>query len=240
MTPLESKAKDLLVRQWNSAMEALGAFSLNVVPNDPWSIFSLTTSHRQKPGELSFTINPVTFNVPERAGDTRLNVYISVRGWINLDEKQVTNKTLCAVGFGTEAAYFRSKDGILNHVFGVHYDCSLDEVGHPTFHSQQRSYKDRDTEIITHFQLKSADEDPLKNILRNVRIPTAQMDFFALLVQICADHLIDQNSDPEQLKNFDKIRASSAEVHGVTDLLQRLQVAKCTRGGHWYCDATSP
>jgi hypothetical protein len=234
MNSLEARAHKLLMERWNAAFEALDSLSLQAIPQDAHSIFSLTSDRPKVQGVVGFTINPVTFVVPEDASNTTSNLYINVLGWINLEEASAKKGVLRTVGFGTEAAYFRSKGNSLRHVFGVHHDFSLNEVGHPMFHSQIRSYKKREAQVVAKFPHTCTDDDPFKDVLKTVRVPTAQMDFFALLVQICADHLIDKYSSTTQLNYFASVRNASSPILGSAELLTRLDAAQCVRGGHWY------
>lgn len=234
MNKLEARGQKLLIDRWNAVYQPLESLMLEARPNDPWGTFSISDRARDNAEEVAFTINPVTFLVPERASASSIDVYINVRGWITLDAEQVERGALQTVGFGTEVAYFRSRNNQLKHVFGVHYDYSVDQLGHPVFHSQIKSFKERAHDVIAHYPHGCSEDDPFKEVLKSVRVPTAQMDFFALLAQICADHLIDQYSDEESLQHFADVRAASAEIKGAGLLLPRLQAANCTRGNHWY------
>jgi hypothetical protein len=235
MNSVEIQAKRLLVDQWSNVVTQLGRLNLpDTRPIDGHQIFALI-DYPKVDGQLAFTVNPVTFNVPERA-DGSADMYITVKGRIYLDEAAVrTSRNLMTVSFGTEVAYFRMRQGKLNHVYGAHYDFSLNEIGHPIFHAQMKSFVDRGKLVSDTFTLDCESEDHIANILRTVRVPTAQMDFFALVLQICADHLMSKNSSAEQREAFEDLRKASYSIQGAGHLWAQLAVAPpCMRTQHWY------
>lgn len=235
MNAVEIKAKRLLVDQWSNVVTQFGRLNLpDTRPIDGHQIFSLI-EHPKVEGQIAFTVNPVTFNVPERA-DGSPDMYITVKGRIYLDEAAVkTQSKLTTVSFGTEVAYFRMRQGKLNHVYGAHYDFSLNEIGHPIFHAQMKSFADRGQLVSDTFTLGCAYEDHIANVLRTVRVPTAQMDFFALVLQICADHLMSKNSSVEQREAFEDLRKASYSIQGAGHLWTQLtQAPPCMRTQHWY------
>lgn len=235
MNAVEMQAKRLLVDQWNNVVTQFGRLSLpDTRPIDGHQIFGLI-EHPKVNGQVAFTVNPVTFNVPERA-DGAADMYITVKGRIYLDEEAVrTSRKLKTVSFGTEVAYFRMRREKLNHVYGAHYDFSLNEIGHPIFHAQMKSFADRGQLVSDTFTLGCEYEDHIPNILRTVRVPTAQMDFFALVLQICADHLMSKNSSVEQREAFEDLRKASFSIQGAGHLWgQLVQAPPCMRTQHWY------
>ena len=77
----------------------------------------------------------------------------------------------------------------------------------------------------------------IDGILRTVRVPTAQMDVFSVVLQVCADHLIMQGSAPEVADAFKKIVEACGFFGGagyrVTELSNE-GAAACYRSMHWY------
>ena len=64
--------------------------------------------------------------------------------------------------------------------------------------------------------------DLVGRMLRNVRTPTAQMDFFSVFTQLCADHLMSVNpvgSNPELTAAFDDVRSACSFLQGVAHQL---------------------
>lgn len=162
MNSVEIQAKRLLVDQWSNVVTQLGRLNLpDTRPIDGHQIFALI-DYPKVDGQLAFTVNPVTFNVPERA-DGSADMYITVKGRIYLDEAAVrTSRNLMTVSFGTEVAYFRMRQGKLNHVYGAHYDFSLNEIGHPIFHAQMKSFVDRGKLVSDTFTLDCESEDHIE------------------------------------------------------------------------------
>ena len=234
MNSIESTARRLLVDQWNNVKAQLDRLSLpDAKPNDGYQIFSLIEDPKVD-GQIGFDIKPVTFNVPERA-DASPNMFIVAQGRIYLDQTMVKSNTLKTVSFATEVGYFRMSKGELHHVYGAHYDFSFDEIGHPIFHGQMRSYNERASWISDAFKLDCGSKDHMAGILRTVRLPTAQMDFFSLILQICADHLISKDSGDDQKKAFENLRDASSAIQGAGHRWETLvQAPRCMRSQHWY------
>lgn len=235
MNPVETTALKLLVDQWSNVKTQLDRLSLpDARPADGYGIFSLI-GHSKVDGQIRFNIAPVTFNVPERA-NAAADLYIIARGRIYLDQAAIkSRRALKTVSFATEVGYFRKSKDKLKHIYGAHYDFSLDEIGHPVFHAQMKSYNERGREVSEAFQLDCDSDDLVKHVLRTVRLPTAQMDFFALVMQICADHLMSKDSGDEERKAFADLRKVSHEIQGSGHLWAKLAEAPaCMRAPHWY------
>lgn len=239
MNGIEQRAQKLLVDQWNSVKAQLARLSLpDARPDEGYGIFSLI-EHPKVPGQIGFDVAPVTFNVPERAKNTpnnTPNIYIVARGRIYLDQDAIRNqRALKTVSFATEVGYFRMGNSSLNHIFGAHYDFSLDEIGHPVFHAQMKSYNECGSLVSDAFQLDCPSNDLIQGVLGTVRVPTAQMDFFALVLQICADHLMSKDSGPEERAAFADLRQVSRAIQGAGHLWTKLSEAPaCMRSLHWY------
>ena len=230
----EQTAQKLLVEQWNAIHTQLGRLSLPAArPNDAYRIFSLIEDQKVE-GQVGFEINPVTFHVPERANQTA-NLYIVARGRIYLDIAELEHQKVKTVQFGTEVGYFRKKDKTLEHVFGAHYDLAASEIGHPLFHAQMRSYSERGAVAAEEFQLDCTPSDLVKGVLRTIRLPIAQMDFFSLVLQITADHLMSRDSGEEEKQAFAQMRRLNQTMQGAGHLWPSLASAPpCMRSFHWY------
>jgi hypothetical protein len=82
-----------------------------------------------------------------------------------------------------------------------------------------------------------ANEDHVQPLLRNVRTPSAQMDIFSVIAQICADHLIHEKSGIEVRQAFAKMRSECNFFIGAAHRMTYLNadVAPiCYRSTHWY------
>ena len=74
-------------------------------------------------------------------------------------------------------------------------------------------------------------------ILRNVRTPSAQMDIFAVITQVCADHLIGASSSPDVRSAFGILRNASDFFVGAAHRLAYLNTEPaigCYRSKYWY------
>ena len=233
-----------LVRQWGEVTAALAKMgrSVNVRPDDGWRIFKPVD---QSPGE--FEIGPVVFNLPEvtRARGPRnlrrevaLDLFIVVHGTILVRPDDKSAKGLLTEKFMTRVAYFRRKATGLSHVYGTHCDFSLNEVGHPVFHSQLRSYCEYSQYVREQFGVAGTDdEDCVKGLLQNVRVPTAQLDVFSVFLQICADHLLGQSSGEEERRAFDMLKSKGGFLRGAASQAPHLvseAATSCYRATHWY------
>ena len=79
--------------------------------------------------------------------------------------------------------------------------------------------------------------DNMKGVLRTARVPTAQMDAFSVLTQICADHLIGYKPTQEAAKAFEYISSSSYFFVGAGSRINYLNsdpASRCHRTIHWY------
>ena len=139
--------------------------------------------------------------------------------------------------FGTTVGYFRSKRDSLDHVFGVHYDMDDGDVSHPVFHGQIGPQIEFANAINEHYQRHRCVSDKVGCILRNVRVPSAEMDVFSVFLQICADHLIDKFSARQQRSALSTLRDSCALYLGAANRMKGLirgGELGCFRGTRWY------
>lgn len=187
------------------------------------------------PGCVKFDVGPIVFKVPENARARAANLYITIEGWLSFEGPDFTN--LRTKNFGTEIAYFRSKIGALQHVYGAHYDMDEAHPGHPVFHMQMKPMVEFANPVNDLFKLRAAGENSMGTLLANVRTPSAQMDVFSVVTQICADHLIDKDSPREVRSAFKELRRHSTFFLGAAHRLNYLsqpQASGCYRSNHWY------
>jgi hypothetical protein len=197
--------------------------------------------------ESKFDVAPVVFNVPERAdgrANRKSNLYIAVSGWICFGDPLTPGDPRTTLRFATRVGYFRAKEGHLIHVYGVHYDMEDEVPGHPVFHAQMCSQAEHfATAVWKHFNLPFDGKDDLvAGLLRNVRIPTAQMDVFSVITQIGADHLVSETSSPEVQAAFEKLREACGFFVGAAGRIPYLNsrpATHCYRSTHWYKRAHS-
>lgn len=186
----------------------------------------------------TFELKPVVLVLPERADHTETNLHVVVSGSISIDRDHFQeHKTLRTVKFQTRVAYFRLKPaaGVLEHVYGAHYDYEANAAAHPVFHSQIKSFASMRSHINGYEDLQF--HDHLERVLTRVRVPTAQMDFFSLVVQLVADHLISASSGESEREVFSALIEKSKNVQGAGYLTPRLCIAPailCYRAAHWY------
>ncbi len=206
-----------------------------VRPQMPADIFTIC---RDAPENvIKFDIQPVVFNVPERANDRSANLFIVVSGWLSFDATGARDESIKTMDFGTKVAYFRRKADRLEHIYGVHYDMDVASRGHPVFHAQLRSQMDVGNNIQQKFRIEDERVDNLEKVSRTVRTPTAQMDLFSVFTQICADHLMWERSAPEVERAFEQTRKVCSFFIGAAHRLAFLReqsVIECYRSVHWY------
>jgi hypothetical protein len=188
--------------------------------------------------EVKFNIKPIVFNVPERATRQDANLYVAITGWLSFEGPDFQTLPMKTKSFGTEVAYFRSKVGALEHVYGAHYDLDEQRAGHPVFHAQVSPKVAMVSSVNDRFGKDFQNvEDLVGRVLGNVRTPSAQMDVFAVMLQICADHLIHSGSPPNVIEAFNKMRAACEFFIGAAyriPTLNQLPATQCYRSMHWY------
>ena len=222
---------------WNAAVYSMGRMytGINIRPDVPDAVF--TPVQDIPKGCVKIEVAPIVFNVPERADAGKANLYIVVAGWLSFDTKNDESKIIKTNNFGTQVAYFRSKCNSLEHIYGAHYDMDERGKGHPVFHSQLRSQMEFGGSIEQQYRINSERVDCIKKLCRGIRIPTAQMDLFSVIIQICADHLMWENSPKEVELEFEKTRKICSFFSGAAHKLAFLQeqcVVECFRSTHWY------
>ena len=206
-----------------------------VKPSSAYEIFRIDPA--AGPDEVKLLVGPIVFNVPERPNRAKADLYIVVQGWLSFEGPDYKAAPLKTKNFGTQVGYFRSKAGALEHVYGAHYD--MDEVrpGHPVFHAQIAPQLAFGGNVRDQFSVEGDVVGDMGNILKTVRTPCAQMDVFAVMTQICADHLIWKDSSVEVMGAFKGLRVSCDFLVGAAHRLAYLNVepaTQCYRSTHWY------
>lgn len=185
---------------------------------------------------LKVLVGPVTFKIPERANHSVSTLYVVLRGWISFGD--VLDGMRTTYDFGTQVGYFRQREACLDHIYGIHYDMDEDLPGHPVFHAQMCSQAAMFSSVATQFGvMQETYVDYAEGLLRNVRVPTAQMDAFAVITQIGADHLVSSVSDSAVLDQFKKLRQACDFFRGSGCRLPYLNdypATHCYRSTHWY------
>jgi hypothetical protein len=207
-----------------------------VFPGDGWSVFRHGVS-----SELvaNFEYGPIYFRMPERGSHSQMDLIVALEGELGIRRDiYKKDKTVATNNYATHAAYFRQKSGGATHVYGAHYDFELDELAHPIFHAQIRSFASLWPGVAARFHLDDPlDDDLVKGMLRTVRVPTAQMDVFSLCLQLFADHLLFKGSGETEIKAFNTLIGRSAAVKGAGFQCERLMeeaAYRCYRAQHWY------
>lgn len=188
-------------------------------------------------GAIKCSVNPIILNLPERANNADRDLFIAMDGWLAFDAATVKDD-LRTTSFSTRVGYFKQRENFLDHVYGGHYDMDENKAGHPVLHSQMRSQKELFAAKVADVHAKNPDgEDYIKGLLKTVRIPSAQMDIFSVLLQVCADHLIDKDSSAEVKAAFERLATETNFFRGVGHRVGKLNSppgSACYRSLHWY------
>lgn len=221
---------------WDKAVVCLTKIRQSSVVRPTGSeIFKVTTNEDDQ--EIKLSANPIVFKVSERPGNPVPNLYIVVEGWITFADQAGQIASFQTTDFGTKVAYFRHKNNRFNHIFGVHYDMDKRDYRHPVFHAQLNSFTSYINHVEDLFPQECQLDDSMGGVLRSVRIPTAQMDVFSVLIQICADHLIGQQPAPATTTAFESMRSAASFFIGAGSMINYLSnppAASCFRSYHWY------
>ena len=189
--------------------------------------------------DVKLDCGPAVFNLCEKANGMP-EMYVVVEGSICVRESAGNGDSLQTMWFGTRVGYFRQKRSRLEHVYGVHYDMDERGGGHPVFHAQMGPVMNFAATIQDQFRLGVDPVNCVGPVLRNVRTPTAQMDFFSVCTQLCADHLMTVNpsaSDQRVADAFDDVRSACCFLQGAAHRLPYLNsggAPNCYRSSHWY------
>ena len=205
-----------------------------VAPSDGWAIIRAATD---VPDDVvGLEVGPVVFNVPVRANSGLSDLYVVVEGRI-VFEGDMRADILTTRTFGTRIGYFHLDAGTLNHVYGAHYDMDEVHAGHPVFHAQISEQMALGEPVKAQLGIESEIARSMGVFLNNVRTPSAQMDFFAVMTQVCADHLLGAGSSADAKNAFGVLRNASDFFVGAAHRLEYLNAApapRCYRSKHWY------
>ncbi|HEL4105873.1 TPA: hypothetical protein UM350_000481 [Stenotrophomonas maltophilia] len=224
---------------WDNASGFFQELGGVIYPGSATSIFVEDSSRQPTTGTIPFKIKPIVFDVPERAKYRNERIFIVAKGRISVCAADT--KTIRTKDFSTEVAYFRRQDDAdknvmkLDHVFGAHFDYAPSHKGHPIFHAQMNDLDALKSAVAEAHRVPTDDgSNYMSCILRNVRLPTAQMDILSLMLQLAADHLIYEKSQPDQMKALKDLAAQIRMLKSAADLVQPLTAEQCTRAVHWY------
>lgn len=238
MGPDDTRIRQRLVAQWEDLIGVVGNQSPGcmVSPDTGWE--SIVATDASDDTLAKFELNPVVLNVPERANHRNAELYVVVRGWLQLFRAEFRdNDLLVTHSFSTESGYFLLRNNRLDHVYGAHYDAAYNSLGHPVFHAQMKGFPEFGQHVLDLFNINKPVQNNIVGILKNVRLPTAQMDFFSIVLQVFADHLLFQNSGEEERATFNGLLEKSLFLRGAATRYPRLtalQATSCYRSLHWY------
>lgn len=222
---------------WQSATFGLTQMyqASQVAPSSGFEIFRVDPDAPDDVVKLNF--GPIVFYVPERPNRRGPDLFVVAKGWLTFEGPDFKAVPLRTKTFGTEVAYFRQKGGNLEHVYGAHYDMDEEKPGHPVFHAQFGAKEAFGVAVLELFKRDEVIVDRTGVVLGTVRTPSAQMDIFSVLAQICADHLMGPSPSAEVKKAFAGLRSSCDFLVGAAHRLAYLSgdhAAGCYRAAHWY------
>ena len=233
-----------LMDQWREVLVGVRRIHAHAsVRPDHANVFRLVRGDEAR--VIQFEVKPVVFRVPERAHYRSADLYVALCGLLSFRRDRFeTDGALLTDGFSTRVAYFRrsAKDGFV-HVLGAHYDFSPNEIGHPVFHGQLADFQEFSVHVSEHYNIADEVQSGMGRILRRVRVPTAQMDVFSLVLQICADHLLAAWSSPDEKSAFERLLDRNGFCTGASYQMERLrtdEARSCYRARHWYPVAPLP
>ena len=230
---------NLLTQAWTGKVRSMKRMDQGTNVRPVYAQEVLRIDEGTSENKVKVDCGPAVFKLCEKAGGMP-TMYVVVEGWICVQQISGNAAKLQTTCFGTKVGYFRSKSGLLEHVYGVHYDMDLLGDGHPVFHAQLATAKDLASAIHDKYRLSAKVVDRVTPMLRNVRTPTAQMDFFSVFTQICADHLMARNAANIQHQAgtaFDSVRSACSMLQGLAYRLNYLNgdnAKDCYRSSHWY------
>lgn len=238
------RALQLLQRSFREHVSHLRAVEqrIMVMPRQPENQIKYVAEDSNET-DLAFRVNPVVYRVHEKVGPGAPNLFVVVEGTLQIS-RALDQGRLMTTGFGTHVAYFRHKPTVstLQHHFGMHYDFDSQSDNHPAFHAQFKPFANLESEVNAEFKLGATGDEgaTISNVMRNIRIPTAQMDVFSVVLQICADHAMGEKKElgPQQLAAFHKLLACCDVLVGAAHMLTRFNPIEpsCYRGQHWYLE----
>jgi len=226
---------------WTTALGNMSKINNNM-DVQPRPLDKAFTLSEETSSTVEVRANDIVFKVPEDA-KSKKTLYICLSGAILIEAPGGFGKSsdFRTTRFQTRVAYFRAKEA-LQHVYGVHYDMDEERVAHPVFHGQMRPFLDKSECVCRNYKLDLVAENHMKGVLQNVRIPSAQMDFFSVVTQICADHMLDKTSDDNSRKAFQSVRKACDFFSGAAHRLEYLNsepAISCYRSTHWYASPSA-
>lgn len=233
-------AQTQLATAWDAVLVNLRRMSssVDIKPNSSSAVF---VHNGDAPADvIRFDVNPVIIVLPVRANNLRQKIYVAVKGFLSFETAGVGNDPLRTNSFGTKIGYFRDKNQAAEHVYGAHYDIHENAPGHPVFHAHIEQQMELLGAVDQHFRTgwtATNTNDLVRTVLNRVRTPTAQMDLFSVIVQLCADHLIHEGSGQEVLDAFSNLLAASNFFVGAAHRMAFLNAngaPGCYRSTHWY------
>lgn len=182
-------------------------------------------------------VAPVSFRLKEKPQADKAKLFVTVAGYMVFES--AGEDSFRIIRFATRVGYFLEKtETLLKHVYGVHYDYDDKNVAHPVFHSQMAPMTGFMERINADYHRKfSETEDCVGQLLANVRIPTAQMDAFAVFLQLFSDHFVSSSSDSAAKAAYKKSGELCGRFHGACPDVPRLKnaiVRQSFRPQHWY------
>lgn len=142
---------------------------------------------------------------------------------------------MLTTSYATNFGYFRAGHSSVTHALGGYYDFTLASIAHPRAHMQLRSQASLWEHAVARFRSVATltiDSDPMVHVLHRVRTPSAQMDFLSFMVQVAADHLVDDRSGQEAKDAFAELIASCSPLRGYAAGIAHS--CTCHRSAHWY------
>ena len=214
-------------RSITEAFAKLASAGSQVRPEDP---INHILADKGQDGAIVLTFKPIVCLVPERAKKTAAKLYVVVKGTLMLVESE--EGELRTSSFATKVAYFEVRNGSMYHCFGGHYDFDPTLIAHPIAHLQICSQFEFQDQIREHFRVEDdlVQEDLPSWLHSRVRVPCAQMDVLSTLLQICADHLVNEKSSEEDKGIFNQLLGTCAPFKGYGGPTE----CSCHRAVHWY------
>lgn len=238
MTPL-LRIKRSVDKAWTELLAQVQLISniSQVRPGDAASVFR--HEHQKAYQKVKTTIGPVSFNIPSKAKTPRPDLFITIKGWIEFPDDD-EGGGLRSTRFSTEVAYFAEHTpNRLKHVFGIHYDYEWRGlIAHPIYHSQMTSMAEWYEHVNAAYgRVFQEPDNHLHGIIKHVRVPTAQMDAFSVFLQVCSDHLVNENTDAAGRLAYAAIMKCCGFFECSASSIPRLTPAISAtsyRSYHWY------